>query len=71
MIVRLDTSLLWLGSYYGHGDEIDLPPEVAERYIATRQAERIESAAIVAPETAALQKPTFKGNKHGRTTAAR
>jgi len=71
MIVRLNTSLLWYGRFYGHGDEIDLPSEDAERYIATQQAERIECAAIAPQENAAIQKPTFKGNKHGRTTAAR
>jgi hypothetical protein len=70
MIVRLNTSLLWYGKYYGYGDDIDLPDETAERYIATRQAERIECAAVVPQETAAIQKPTFKGNKHGRNTAA-
>ncbi len=48
MRVRLDTSLVWYGREYHHGEEIDLPDDVAKRYIATRQAEPVVAAAPVA-----------------------
>lgn len=71
MIVRLTTSLLWYGKFYGHGDEIDLPDGIAQRYIDTRQAERIECAAVAPQEAAVIPTPTFKGNKHGRIQNSR
>ena len=63
MIVRLDTSLIWNGRLYENGDTIDLPDEVALKYIATRQAERIE--------TAALHTTPVKGKKDVRIQATR
>jgi hypothetical protein len=50
MRVRLDTSLVWFGREYHHGDEIDLPDDVAKRYIATHQAEPVVTAAPPAVE---------------------
>ena len=49
MRVRLGTFLLWYGKPFQAGEEIDLPDDVAMRYIATHQAERVEQPQPVAP----------------------
>lgn len=53
MRVRLDTSVVWYGREYHHGDEIDLPDDVAARYIATHQAEAV--VATVTPVEAMMR----------------
>jgi hypothetical protein len=65
MRVRLDTSLVWYGREYHHGEEIDLPDAVAKRYIATRQAELVEP--LPAPATHAAE-ATMKDNATQQTT---
>lgn len=42
MIVRMTTQLVWYGRITQPGETVDLPENVALRYIATKQAERIE-----------------------------
>ena len=55
MRVLLDTSVVWHGREYHHGDEIDLPDDVAMRYIATHQAEAIVATA---PPVEAMMRDT-------------
>lgn len=50
MRVRLETSVIWYGREFHHGDEIDLPDDVAAKYIATHQAEPIAATAPAAVE---------------------
>ena len=51
MKVRLSTTLCWQGYWHHSGDEIDLPDELASKYIAAGSAEPltqpIETAAII------------------------
>ena len=42
MRVRMTTFLVWYGQQVMPGEEIDLPDDVAGRYLATNQAEQIE-----------------------------
>jgi hypothetical protein len=42
MIVRMTTQLVWYGREIMPGETVDLPDNVALRYIATKQADRIE-----------------------------
>lgn len=70
MIVRLTTSLLWNGRLYSHGDEVDLPDNIAGRYISTNQAEPVNPTQPDI-ETAALRTQPARGRKDVRTTATR
>ena len=57
MRVRMTTFLIWHGQQVAHGEEIDLPDDVAQRYIATQQAERVEqSQPVVAVEAATVNR---------------
>ena len=67
MLVRLSTSLLWAGTWNHSGDEVDLPNDLALRYIAAGSAEAIEQPI----ETAALQTTPPKGRNDVRNTATR
>lgn len=42
MRIRMTTFLSWYGQQVMPGEEIDLPDDVARRYLATNQAEEIE-----------------------------
>lgn len=64
MRVRLSTSLPWYGVTYHDGDEVDLPDEVAARYVATRQADPVNTEPEI--ETAMLQQPTQRGKRYER-----
>lgn len=66
MLVRLSTCLQWNGRMYYDGDQIDLPNDVAERYVATNQAERIPPPI----ETAALRTLPAKGTQDVRVQTA-
>lgn len=70
MIVKLKTCLQWYGRLYNDGDEIDLPDNVASRYIATNQAEPIPQPSPVV-ETAALRTQPSRGRKDVRIQATR
>jgi hypothetical protein len=59
--------MCWGGTYYHSGDEIDLPDEVAAKYIAAGSAEHIPPAI----ETAALQTNPPKGKRYVRNATAR
>jgi hypothetical protein len=68
MLVRLHTTLCWAGYWSHSGDEVDLPDDLALRYIAAGSAEPITPPV----ETAALHTTPPKGRReHGRTTATR
>jgi len=53
MRVRMNTFLIWYGQQVLHGEEIDLPDDVAQRYVATCQAERVEEQPAAPPVEAA------------------
>jgi hypothetical protein len=68
MRVRLSTSLLWEGYWFHSGDEINLPDELARKYIAGGSADLIEPPI----ETAALRTQPAKGHQDAsRTTTTR
>jgi hypothetical protein len=67
MLVRLSTSLCWGGVFSHSGDEIELPDDVARKFIAAGSAEPIAPPI----ETAALQTTPPKGRRNERTTATR
>lgn len=67
MLVRLNTSLVWAGIGYQNEDEIDLPSDVANALIATRQAEPLTPPI----ETAAVITQPPRGRANVRNTAAR
>ncbi len=70
MRVLLSTSLYWSGFWNHSGDEIELPDELARKYIAAGSAE-----AVAQPiESAALRTQPTKGRNDGgniRTTTTR
>jgi hypothetical protein len=66
MKVILSTTLIWRGYSYHSGDEVDLPDDVALRYIAAGSAEQVPAV-----ETAALQTTPPKGKYDGRIKATR
>lgn len=69
MIVRMTCSVVWFGRAYHDGDEIDLPDEVAMKYIAAGSAERI---APTAPPIEVAALPSYdRGRKHARTSTTR
>jgi hypothetical protein len=68
MLVRLSTSLCWGGVFSHSGDEIELPDDVARKFIAAGSAEPIAAPII---ETAALITNPPKGRRNERTTATR
>lgn len=71
MRVRLLTGAIRHGFTYDAGQEIDLPSDEAERYIAENFATAVEVAVDVPQaETASIQYPT-KRVKHGRNTTTR
>lgn len=70
MKVRLLTTLQWAGYWSHSGDEVDLPDDLARRYIAAGSAEVIEQTAPPI-ETAALQTTPPRGRRDGRTQTAR
>jgi len=67
MRILLSTTLIWNGVEHHSGDEIDLPNDLAARYIAAGSAEPITPPI----ETAALQTTPPKGRNDGRNTATR
>lgn len=42
MRIRMTTFLVWYGQQVMPGEEIELPDDVARRYLATNQAEAVE-----------------------------
>lgn len=66
MLVTLSTTLIWKGYSYHSGDQVDLPSDVAMRYIAAGSAEQVPTV-----ETAALQTTPPKGRNDGRNTTRR
>lgn len=60
MKIKLDTSLIWHGVEYHHGDVVDMPDDVARRYISTRQAEAMPV------ECAAVRTQPIKGTQDDR-----
>lgn len=66
MTIRLSTSLLWNGVWHHSGDEIELPDELARKYIAAGSAEPI----MPPIETAALITSPPKGKRDGRNETA-
>jgi hypothetical protein len=66
MKVLLSTSLYWGGYWHHSGDEVDLPDELARKYIVAGSAEPIAQPI----ETAALQTTPPKGRRNERITAA-
>jgi len=72
MIVKLKTCLQWHGRVYNDGDEIDLPDNIASRYIATNQADAIPAPTPPVIETAATRTQPPRGRKDNvRTQATR
>jgi hypothetical protein len=67
MRVLLSTSLCWEGAWHHSGDEVDLPNELARKYIAAGSAEPIAPAI----ETAAEITSPPKGKRNVRNAAAR
>ena len=67
MRVQLNTTLIWYGTEYHSGDEIELPDELARKYIAAGSAEPISPPI----ETAALHTSPPKGRRDVRNTATR
>lgn len=67
MRIRLSTTLIWHGVEHHSGDEIELPDELARKYIAAGSAERIEQPV----ETAAIITTPPKGRSDVRNTTAR
>jgi len=68
MKVILSTTLPWAGYWYHSGDEVDLPDEIAARYIAAGSAEPIQPPPV---ETAALHTTPPRGKRDERNTATR
>lgn len=73
MLVRMNCSLVWFGRACHDGDEIDLPSDVAAKYIAAGSAEPVhaieaEQATALVPETAAVN---YRKTRHGRHTSGR
>ncbi len=66
MRILLSTSLVWFGQEYHSGDEVDLPDDLARRYIAAGSAESITPPI----ECAALQTTPPKGKRDVRNQAA-
>lgn len=66
MKVVLNTSLCWNGMWNHSGDEIELPDELARKYIAAGSAEPI----IPPIETAALITSPPKGRRDVRNQTA-
>lgn len=67
MLVELSTTLVWKGYAYHSGDQVDLPSDLALRYVQAGSAEIVEQPV----ETAALQTTAPKGRNNGRTQAGR
>lgn len=67
MLVRLNTTLCWAGYWSHSGDTVELPDDLARRYIAAGSAEPITPPV----ETAALQTTPPKGRRNERNTATR
>ena len=67
MKVLLSTSLRWNGRWHHSGDEIELPDELARKYIAAGSAE----PTMPQVETAALHTTPPKGKRDVRIQAAR
>lgn len=68
MVVRMNTFLLWQGRECLAGEEVDLPGPVAEAYLRTGQAERVETTSPL--ECAMLPAAQPRG-KHVRNAATR
>lgn len=66
MKILLSTTLIWQGREFHSGDEIDLPDELARKYIRVGSAEQIQPPI----ETAALQTTPPKGRRNERNTTA-
>jgi hypothetical protein len=71
MKVTLSTSLLWAGYWYHSGDEVDLPDELAHKYIRAGSAELITEPIAGPIETAALRTTPPKGKYDVRNPTAR
>jgi hypothetical protein len=67
MKVLLSTSLCWAGAWHHSGDEVELPNDLASRYIAAGSAQPITPPI----ETAALQTTPPRGRRNERHTATR
>jgi hypothetical protein len=69
MKIKLTTGMWWQGVIRYDGDVVEMPDDVAQRYIDTRQAEPLDEPQPV--ETAALRTTPARGKHDGRLTAAR
>ena len=67
MKVLLNTTLIWYGRPYHSGEEIDLPDDLARKYIAAGSAEQVTPPI----ETAALITTPLKGRTNVRNAATR
>lgn len=67
MRVLLSTTLFWSGCWYHSGDEVDLPDDLARKYIAAGSAEEVQPQV----ETAAIYTDRFKGKRDARNQATR
>jgi hypothetical protein len=67
MRVELSTTLIWHGYEYHSGDQIELPDELAAKYIAAGSATEVTPPV----ETAALHTQPHKGRKDGRNATRR
>lgn len=58
MRIRMTTFLIWHGQQVMPGEEVDLPDDVARRYLATNQAESIQQRepATTVVEAAAINR---------------
>ncbi len=67
MFVKLTTGCWWYGVLRNADDIVEMPDAVAQRFIATNQAERIPPPI----ETAALRTQPPKGRQDGRNKTTR
>lgn len=65
MTITMRTSIVWYGKAYHDGDQIELPEELAAKYVAAGSAEYIDPPI----ETAALHTQPHKGRQDERITS--
>ena len=65
MLVTMQTTLIWYGYEYHSGDQIELPDDLAAKYIAAGSAVAVQPQI----ETAALHTHPHKGKQDGRNKA--
>lgn len=71
MFVKLTTGCWWYGVLRNADDIVEMPDAVAQRFIATNQAERITSHESPPIETAALRTQPARGKHDGRNKTTR